>query len=82
MSETTPFLRDVYTVCVSNSSNELAERRIGCPYCGESIDVLIDASVVEQSYIEDCQVCCRPIGFQVTVDFEGDVSVMVSHENE
>ena len=47
----------------------LTERRIGCPFCGESITILIDASEGSQQYIEDCQVCCRPI--QITVEAGG-----------
>ena len=62
--------------------NELVSRDISCPYCGESIEVFLDCSIDQQHYIEDCQVCCRPIEFHVSVDFEGDVSVMVSAENE
>ena len=41
--------------------NRLLERRISCPYCAEKIGVVIDLSAGAQSYIEDCQVCCRPI---------------------
>ncbi|MBR9912461.1 MAG: CPXCG motif-containing cysteine-rich protein [Gammaproteobacteria bacterium] len=62
--------------------NELTSHRIHCPYCGEAITVLVDCSVDEQHYIEDCQVCCRPINFDVSVDPDGDASVVVSHENE
>lgn len=58
------------------------ERGIDCPYCGESISVLLDCSVPQQKYIEDCQVCCRPINFDISVDHEGDVVCRVSHENE
>jgi transcription elongation factor Elf1 len=61
---------------------ELLERDIYCPYCGESQTVLIDTSESEQAYIEDCQVCCRPIDFIVSVDNQGDVAVDVRHENE
>ena len=32
-----------------------------CPHCWEEISMLLDASVREQTYIEDCEVCCRPI---------------------
>jgi hypothetical protein len=32
-----------------------------CPYCAAPITMLVDPSVPEQSYIEDCEVCCRPI---------------------
>ena len=62
--------------------NELKEQQIQCPYCGEFIDVLIDCSVEQQSYIEDCQVCCRPINFSVTVEPDDELRVLVTHENE
>lgn len=55
---------------------------IGCPYCGESIEVVIDCSVDEQDYIEDCQVCCHPIRFLVTVGPDGSPSVDVRREDE
>ena len=61
---------------------EISETHISCPYCGESISVLVDDSVPEQSYVEDCQVCCRPIVLDVTVDLDGDVVVMGRGEDE
>ncbi|MCW8825511.1 MAG: CPXCG motif-containing cysteine-rich protein [Gammaproteobacteria bacterium] len=62
--------------------NQLIERDIECPYCGETITVLLDCSVDNQQYIEDCQVCCRPITLNVSIDFDGEAAVVVSHENE
>ena len=62
--------------------NELKEKSICCPYCGENISVMIDCSVPQQNYIEDCQVCCRPINFNVTVSVDESVDVVVSNENE
>jgi transcription elongation factor Elf1 len=32
-----------------------------CPYCGEQISMVIDLSVRQQTYVEDCEVCCNPI---------------------
>jgi hypothetical protein len=32
-----------------------------CPHCGESITLTLDLSVPDQSYVEDCPVCCRPM---------------------
>lgn len=32
-----------------------------CPYCFSSISMLVDPSITTQKYIEDCEVCCRPI---------------------
>ena len=62
--------------------NELIEHEVYCPYCGESIDVLLDGSVPDQRYIEDCQVCCRPIVFDVKVQGDSELSVFVSSEDE
>lgn len=60
----------------------LLHQKIHCPYCGESIEVLIDPEEAGNEYIEDCQVCCRPITFQVWEDEGGNVSVTVHDENE
>lgn len=32
-----------------------------CPYCWEEISFLLDTSIPEQTYVEDCEVCCNPI---------------------
>ena len=58
------------------------EKRIGCPYCGETITIIVDDSVPEQTYIEDCEVCCRPIVMHATVDIDGDVTVDVRTDSE
>lgn len=62
--------------------NELREQAVQCPYCGETIEVLIDCSIDQQQYIEDCQVCCRPIVFDVSLDFDNRLNVQVRHEND
>lgn len=43
----------------------MQETDVDCPFCGEVISILIDCSVEDQTYIEDCSVCCRPINFHV-----------------
>ena len=62
--------------------NELETVQQLCPYCGEPIALTIDCSVPEQEYIEDCQVCCRPMMVTVTIDNEGDLAVSLRSENE
>ncbi len=62
--------------------NQLAKKSIGCPYCGETIKVLIDSTDIDQQYIEDCQVCCKPIIFLVSESMDGEVSVNVYSEDE
>ena len=41
---------------------------VDCPYCGEPITLVVDLSVPEQEYIEDCFVCCRPIRVRCRTD--------------
>jgi len=45
----------------------LEDQRFCCPYCGEPITVTLDLSVHEQRYVEDCEVCCRPIEIHIGV---------------
>ena len=62
--------------------NLLEECAADCPYCGEPITVLVDASCGDQSYIEDCEVCCQPMIVNVTVDEDGNVGASVHREDE
>lgn len=32
-----------------------------CPHCWQRISMTLDLSVTCQAYVEDCEVCCRPI---------------------
>lgn len=41
------------------------EADIGCPHCGEIFPLQIDTSQSEQTLVEDCTVCCRPITLRV-----------------
>ena len=50
---------------------------VECPYCGEKITILVDTSVEDQEYTEDCSVCCRPIEFTVTCE-GGEVTEVVA----
>ena len=59
----------------------IAWHNISCPYCGEAISVQVDASAGEQSYIEDCQVCCRPIEFHLRTG-DGDCSLEVRRDDD
>ncbi len=54
---------------------------LGCPYCGESIDLVVDGSVQDQRYVEDCPVCCQPIELSVWVDEQGEARV-VAHSGD
>jgi transcription elongation factor Elf1 len=46
------------------------EHSFACPHCGEEISAVLDLSVHKQTYIEDCEVCCKPIEISYTVSDE------------
>ena len=72
--------REVVIVC--NNMHAVTEQPLDCPFCGEVISVLVDASAGEQQYVEDCQVCCRPMLVTVSIAANGDVQVAARYENE
>lgn len=39
----------------------MEEHFFQCPYCWQTISMLLDSSITMQKYIEDCEVCCNPI---------------------
>lgn len=47
----------------------MIEHFFQCPHCWEKISMLLDPSVAEQTYIEDCEICCNPIS--ITTKFAG-----------
>ena len=40
---------------------------ISCPYCGESQVKVIDLGDMTGEYIEDCEVCCRPMILELSM---------------
>lgn len=48
----------------------VVEARISCPYCAQSMDLLLDLTGGGQSYVEDCQICCQPM--EISFDVDGD----------
>ena len=44
-----------------------SEQYLDCPFCGARISVLVDHSVEQQTYVEDCEVCCRPLSITAVV---------------
>ncbi|MDN3649675.1 CPXCG motif-containing cysteine-rich protein [Reinekea marina] len=60
----------------------LQETRTRCPYCAATLDVLLDPTDTGENYIEDCQVCCKPITFVVSDLGGGQLGLAVYSENE
>ena len=59
------------------------EAVVTCPYCGEAVVISLDpGGGSEQSYVEDCPVCCRPWNVSVQFDEEGHAEVSLVAEDE
>ncbi len=43
----------------------MEEYFFNCPYCFTGVSILVDLSIPEQEYIEDCERCCNPIEFKI-----------------
>jgi len=62
--------------------NAQETHNIACPYCNEVIEVLIDCSVAQQEYVEDCFVCCQPIIINININDQQELSITTRQENE
>lgn len=38
---------------------------VRCPWCGERLETRVDVTAGDGAYIEDCEVCCRPLELSV-----------------
>jgi transcription elongation factor Elf1 len=52
-----------------------------CPYCGQEISMVFDLSVDRQTYVEDCEICCRPIEISYLAE-EGEIISFEAHQLE
>ncbi len=50
------------------ASLKIEPYQVECAYCGEQFEVMIDCSIEQQSYIEDCAVCCQAMQFSVSIE--------------
>ena len=56
---------------------------VQCPYCGEDTYVVIDTDPgTNENFVSDCEVCCKPIQFAVSVDDEGEPTVRARRDDE
>jgi hypothetical protein len=60
----------------------LQELGISCPYCGEAITLLVDGTLAEQCYIEDCEVCCQPIAIGLNLSADGRFQIVARRDDE
>ena len=62
--------------------SHLSSYFIACPYCLEQIEIVVDLSTGSQKYVEDCEVCCGPILFDIQMEGNEIIDVSAVRENE
>jgi len=56
---------------------------LSCPYCGEEVELDVeDTGWSQQSFVQDCPVCCQPWQVEVTRDHYGDLSATLRTNDE
>ncbi len=45
----------------------MIEKFFTCPFCWQEISMVLDENDEMPEYIEDCEVCCRPIEIRFTI---------------
>ena len=58
------------------------EREVDCPYCGEAVALLVDWSAGSQRYVEDCEVCCRPMEVTLDTAMPGEPGTVTAHRDD
>lgn len=56
----------------------MKEHFFQCPYCWEEVSILLDSSVKNNVFIEDCEVCCNPLEFSVQFENEQLINFTVN----
>ncbi len=56
----------------------MIEHYFDCPHCWENQLKMIDPYVSDQSFIEDCEVCCNPLEFKLEIHDNNLISFSVN----
>jgi hypothetical protein len=58
----------------------IAQAEIRCPHCGQVFPLEVDTSEAEQTFIEDCNICCRPMTLTIRSEPGTVLDVTISDE--
>lgn len=53
-----------------------------CPYCWQSISMVVESNYSNQQYIEDCEVCCNPIEISYIIEDSHLISIEAKRLND
>jgi hypothetical protein len=54
---------------------EIMETLVACPACGEPTAITLDDESGRQTFIQDCDVCCRPMQIRARITDDGELEL-------
>lgn len=64
-------------------ADRLEEHFVDCPCCGARFTALVDPAEAGSEYIQDCEICCRPLRFLPAAEPEsGAIVLAVAREED
>jgi hypothetical protein len=55
----------------------LSSETVQCPFCGQTFELEIEYVACPQSFVTDCEICCRPMEVRVSCEAGGIAEVTV-----
>jgi hypothetical protein len=56
---------------MSSRSHGVGIHPITCPWCFESVEILLESDSEAGEWVEDCPVCCHPIALEAVDNGDG-----------
>jgi hypothetical protein len=56
--------------------------QLQCPWCGEAFGAAVDLTTADRTWVEDCQVCCRPMRVTLELDERGAIATLKTDRDE
>jgi hypothetical protein len=56
--------------------------QLHCPWCGEVFHSAVDLTTADRTWVEDCQICCRPMRVTVDLDEKGAISEVSAQRDD
>jgi hypothetical protein len=56
--------------------------QLNCPWCGEVFGSAVDLTTGDRSWVEDCQICCRPMRVTLDLDEKGAIADVSTHRDD
>jgi len=62
---------------------QVKQQRITCPHCGHHMFVMLDTSLGDQDYYDECPSCCKDVHLNMHIDeYRQKIQLAVDSDDE